>query len=68
MLSARVLAHSALGCAFYGAFATKVVIVRSRSLPGLALPVAGGALFTLLIGAWLTSGFWFISENGLPAP
>ena len=40
----RVLAHSLLGCAFYGAFATKIVIVRSRSLPGIALPVAGGVL------------------------
>ena len=28
--TARVLAHSLLGCAFYGAFATKVVVVRSR--------------------------------------
>ena len=40
--SARVLAHSLLGCAFYGAFAAKVVIVRSRGLPGIALPIAGG--------------------------
>jgi hypothetical protein len=64
----RVLAHSLLGCAFYGAFATKIVIVRSRSLPGIALPVAGGVLFTVLIGVWLTSGLWFISENGFPAP
>jgi hypothetical protein len=66
--STRVLLHSLFGCAFYGAFATKVVIVRSRSLPGLALPVAGGLLFTLLVAAWLTSGGWYISENGLPAP
>jgi hypothetical protein len=66
--STRVLLHSLFGCAFYGAFATKVVIVRSRSLPGLALPLAGGLLFTLLVAAWLTSGGWFISENGLPTP
>jgi len=66
--STRVLAHSLLGCAFYGAFATKIVIVRSRSLPGIALPVTGGVLFTVLIGVWLTSGLWFISENGFPAP
>src|SRR4051812_12503902 len=64
--SARVLAHSLLGCAFYGAFATKVVIVRSRSLPGIALPIAGGLLFTILIGIWLTSGLWFIVEHGFP--
>ena len=31
----RVLLHSMLGCAFYGAFAAKVVIVRTPSLPGM---------------------------------
>jgi hypothetical protein len=66
--STRVLIHSLLGCAFYGAFAAKVVIVRSHSLPGIALPLAGGALFTLLVAAWLTSGWWFISNNGFPSP
>jgi hypothetical protein len=66
--STRVLAHSLLGCAFYGAFAVKVVMVRSRSLPGFALPLAGGALFTILIGTWLTSGLWFISNSGFPSP
>jgi hypothetical protein len=64
----RVLAHSLLGCLFYGAFATKVMIVRAHGLPGIALPLAGGLLFTVLIGVWLTSGLWFISENGWPAP
>jgi hypothetical protein len=66
--STRVLIHSLLGCAFYGAFAAKVVVVRSHSLPGIALPLAGGALFTLLVGVWLTSGWWFISNNGFPSP
>jgi len=66
--STRVLAHSLVGCVFYGAFATKVMIVRSRGLPGFALPLAGGVLFTALIAAWLTSGLWFISENGFPSP
>ena len=64
----RVLVHSLLGCAFYGAFASKVVIVRSHSLPGAALPIAGGLVFTILVGVWLTSGLWFISENGFPSP
>jgi hypothetical protein len=64
----RVLLHSLLGCAFYGAFAAKVVIVRSPSLPGAALPIAGGLVFTLLVAVWLTSGLWFISENGFPSP
>ena len=64
----RVLVHSLLGCAFYGAFAAKVVIVRSHTLPGWALPVAGGLVFTILVSVWLTSGLWFISENGFPSP
>jgi hypothetical protein len=64
----RVLLHSILGCAFYGAFAVKVVIVRSHTLPGFALPLAGGMIFSVLVGTWITSGLWFISENGIPAP
>ena len=66
--SARVLAHSLFGCLFYGAFATKIMVVRGRGLPAIALPLAGGLLFTLLIAAWLTSGLWFITENGFPSP
>jgi hypothetical protein len=64
----RALAHSLLGCLFYGAFAVKVVVVRSRSLPGIALPLVGGTVFTVLVATWLTSGFWFITENGFPSP
>jgi hypothetical protein len=66
--SARVLAHSLLGCAFYGAFATKVMLIRTPGKPGIVTPVAGGVLFAVLIAAWFTSGMWFISENGFPAP
>jgi hypothetical protein len=62
----RVLVHSLLGCAVYGAFAAKVTIVRSRGLPALALPVAGGIMFAVLIGAWLTSAYWFIDDRGWP--
>jgi Family of unknown function (DUF6529) len=66
--TARVLAHSVLGCAFYGAFATKVMLIRTPGKPAIVTPVAGGVLFALLIAAWLTSGLWFISENGFPSP
>lgn len=62
----RVLAHSLLGCGVYGAFAAKVTIVRSKGLPGLALPVAGGIMFAVLVGAWLTSAYWFIDTRGWP--
>src|SRR3954447_10956659 len=63
----RVLAHSLLGCAFYGAFAAKITIVRSRNLPGIALPIAGGLTFAILVAVWLTSALWFINESGFPA-
>ena len=62
----RVLVHSLLGCAVYGAFAAKVTIVRSKGLPGIALPVAGGIMFAVLVGAWLTSAYWFIDNRGWP--
>ncbi|HEY2602123.1 MAG TPA: DUF6529 family protein [Thermoleophilaceae bacterium] len=64
--SARVLTHSILGCLFYGAFATKVVLVRSRNLPGLALPLAGGLTFVLLAYTWVASGLWYIRHLGFP--
>jgi Family of unknown function (DUF6529) len=62
----RVLAHSVLGCAVYGAFAAKVTIVRSKGLPGIALPVAGGLMFAALVLAWYTSAVWFVGEQGWP--
>jgi hypothetical protein len=62
----RVLAHSVLGCAVYGAFAAKVTIVRSKGLPGIALPIAGGVMFAALVLAWYTSAVWFIGEQGWP--
>jgi hypothetical protein len=61
----RVFLHSLAGCLFYGAFATKVLAVRSRGLPGWTLPLAGGLVFTGLVGAWLTSAFWFFDTQGV---
>jgi hypothetical protein len=66
--SARVLFHSILGCAFYGAFVAKVLVVRSRNLPGAALPIAGGLTFAIIVGVWLLSGLWFIDHSGFPSP
>lgn len=54
--------HSILGCVFYGAFAAKMVIVRSKGLPGWALPIAGGLVFAALVGIWLTSSLWFFTS------
>jgi hypothetical protein len=61
----RVLAHSFLGCAFYGAFAAKVLVVRVHRLPSWALPVAGGLLFSLLVALWYTSALWFFRSAGV---
>jgi Family of unknown function (DUF6529) len=60
--SPRVLAHSIFGSFFYGVFAVKVFVVREHSLPGWALPVAGGALFAVLATLWATSSFWYFTN------
>ena len=64
--STRVLLHSLLGCAFYGAFAAKMLTLRLRGLPGWLLPVLGGGVFAAFVGLWLTSAEWFFSRSGLP--
>ncbi len=61
----RRLIHSILGCVFYGAFATKVLTVRSKRAPSWALPVVGGLLFALLVLIWLTSSLWFFDNIGV---
>jgi len=63
---ARVLAHGLLGCLFFGALSAKVLLVRSGGLPGWAVPIAGGTLFTALIGVWLTSAFWYFTNVKFP--
>jgi hypothetical protein len=63
---ARVLAHSLFGCAFYGAFTTKLLVLRVDHAPSWALPVAGASLVTLLTGVWLTSSYWFFTNVGFP--
>jgi len=62
----RVLVHSVLGCAFYGAFATKLLVLRIDRLPRFTLPVVGGLLVALLSGLWLTSSLWFFTNVGFP--
>ncbi|MGN9840915.1 DUF6529 family protein [Nonomuraea sp. H19] len=60
----RVLAHSLLGCFFYGVFTAKMLALPKRDAPGWTLPVLGGLVFTALIGLWLTSSFWFFTAIG----
>jgi hypothetical protein len=62
----RVLLHSLLGCAAYGALVVKVFAVRSDSAPRWFLPVAGGLLFALFMAAVLTSAVWYSVQYGFP--
>ena len=66
LTSARVAVHSLAGCLFYGAFTAKVLLVRTRRLPGWALPAAGGALALLVAMLWYTSALWY--DNGYQLP
>ena len=64
--SPRVLVHGIAGCAFYGAYAAKMLGLRVRGLPGWALPVLGGAVLSTLVLIWLTSALWFFTRSGIP--
>lgn len=59
----RVLLHSLFGCAVYGAYAAKITIVRLRRFPVPVLPIAGGLLFSVLIGVWYTSAVWLYTQD-----
>ena len=63
--STRVLIHSLLGCAFFGAFTVKMLILPKRGLPGWVLPVVGAVVFTALVIVWFTSAYWFFSTFGI---
>jgi hypothetical protein len=63
----RVVLHSLAGCAFYGAYAAKVLIVEMKRYPVWVIPTAGGLLFTTVITIWYTSALWFFTtiDSGL---
>jgi plastocyanin len=62
----RVLVHAIAGCFFYGAFAAKVAIVRSKRLPGWTLPVAGGTLITVIFVLWYSAALWYYNDQNSP--
>ena len=64
--STRVFVHSVAGCALYGAFVAKVLVVRSRRLPGWMLPVAGSVLACAIGLLWYSGALWAL--NGFEAP
>ncbi|HEV2934864.1 MAG TPA: DUF6529 family protein [Streptosporangiaceae bacterium] len=64
--SVRVLAHSVLGCVFYGAFVAKMLsLVRRDTMPRWVLPVLGGVVFASLIALWATSALWLFATRGV---
>lgn len=63
--SLRVIVHGVCGCLFYGAYATKMLGLRMKGLPGWALPVLGGSVLVLLIALWLTAALWFFTRHGI---
>ncbi|WP_371605891.1 MULTISPECIES: DUF6529 family protein [unclassified Streptomyces] len=64
--SPRVAIHSFAGCALYGAFAAKAIVVRSRRLPGLLLPVVGGLLVLGVALLWYTAALWALNGDSVP--
>jgi hypothetical protein len=66
-LDARVAIHSLAGCFLYGAVAAKLLVVRSRRLPGWALPLAGGLVVVTVAALWYTSALWYFNDYALPA-
>lgn len=61
----RRFVHSVAGCLLYGAFAAKVVFVHTRRVPGWALPLAGGLLFTSIVVLWWTGAVWWFGVEGV---
>ena len=61
----RVLIHSLLGCMFFGAFTVKMLVLSREGMPGWALPLFGGLVFTALAGLFVTSSWWFFTTFGV---
>jgi heme/copper-type cytochrome/quinol oxidase subunit 4 len=59
----RTTLHSLLGCVFYGAFVAKLLALRMPRMPGWALPILGGLVFSAIAGLWLTSALYFFRGN-----
>jgi hypothetical protein len=61
--SGRVLAHSMMGCLFYGAFVAKMLALKIDGLSGWVIPVLGATTFALLIGVVTLSSVWFLAQD-----
>ncbi len=63
--STRVVLHGIAGCAFYGAYAAKMLGLRTRGLPSWALPVLGATVLSTFVLAWVTASLWFFTRTGV---
>jgi Family of unknown function (DUF6529) len=64
--STRVIVHGIAGCAFYGAYAAKMLGLRIGGLPSRTLPILGGVVVACVVLLWLTASLWFFTRSGLP--
>jgi hypothetical protein len=60
----RIMVHAILGAFIYGVFVTKLLLLRIDRAPGWMLPILGSALFTTILGLWLTSAYWLFNLYG----
>jgi hypothetical protein len=63
-LDVRIMVHAILGAFIYGVFVTKLLLLRIDRAPGWMLPILGSALFTTILGLWLTSTYWLFNLYG----
>jgi plastocyanin len=62
----RTAVHSIAGCFLYGAIVAKIAIVRSKRLPGFALPLAGGSVVTVIFVLWYSAALWYFNDSSVP--
>ena len=60
----RIIVHAILGAFIYGIFVNKFLLLRIDRTPGWLLPILGSALFTTILGLWLTSAYWLFNLYG----
>lgn len=60
----RIMIHAILGAFIYGIFVAKFLLIRVDRAPGWILPILGSALFSTVLGLWVTSAYWWFNLYG----
>jgi hypothetical protein len=63
-MTMRIMIHAILGAFIYGIFVAKFLLLRVDRAPGWILPILGSALFSTVLGLWLTSAYWWFNLYG----